>query len=319
MTSFAVAFLVAFVVTALIIRVSRSGALPWDDHELSGAQKFHARAVPRVGGFAVAMGLLALTGWATVTGGGPIPELWLLWLCGLPSLVAGLAEDVTKRVGVKLRLLATMMSGVLAFFLLGAQLSEVQFPGLDWLMTFTAFSLLFTMVATGGVANADTIAQSCAFRGMRLTSIGGSTLNGSAQDILKLGGNVQAFGDDVIVLYAAWKQDDFSAATFVPGILGARMIEIGEAVSTAGDDAGQVWNYGLRAISPGTVDPLTMITFQSVSWTITGGAAAISRGATHILRRAPQTFTVTRSINGVVKAHSAGDKITLWNTPKYGL
>ncbi|HEY2925804.1 MraY family glycosyltransferase [Piscinibacter sp.] len=157
MISFTIALVCSFLVTALIVRLSRSRTLPWDDHEMSGAQKFHARAVPRVGGLGVAVGLLALTGWTTVTGRGPASELWLLWLCGLPALGAGLAEDLTKRVGVKVRLLATMLSGALAFFLLGAQLSEVQLPGLDWLMTFTAFSLLFTMVATGGVANAINI------------------------------------------------------------------------------------------------------------------------------------------------------------------
>lgn len=34
---------------------------------------------------------------------------------------------------------------------------------------------------------------------------------------------------------------------------------------------------------------------------------------------APQTFTVTRSVNGVVKAHLAGAAVALWNTPRYAL
>jgi UDP-GlcNAc:undecaprenyl-phosphate GlcNAc-1-phosphate transferase len=157
MTSFAIALVCSFLITGLIVRLSRSGALPWDDHELGGAQKFHARAVPRVGGLAVAFGLLALASWAAVTGKGPTRELWLLWLCGFPALAAGLLEDLTKRVGIKGRLLATMTSGALAFFLLGAQLGEAHLPVLDWLLGFTAFSLLFTMVATGGVANAINI------------------------------------------------------------------------------------------------------------------------------------------------------------------
>ncbi|MGK2953003.1 MAG: MraY family glycosyltransferase [Thiobacillus sp.] len=157
MTSFAIALLVSFFVTGLIVRLSRTRALPWDDHELTGAQKFHARAVPRVGGFAVALGLLALTAWVAVTGRGPARELSLILLCGLPAFLAGLAEDLTKRVSAKFRLAATMLSGLLAFFLLGAQLSSVSFPGLDWLMSFTAFSLLFTMIAAGGLANAVNI------------------------------------------------------------------------------------------------------------------------------------------------------------------
>lgn len=34
---------------------------------------------------------------------------------------------------------------------------------------------------------------------------------------------------------------------------------------------------------------------------------------------APQTFTVTRSVNGVVKAHLSGAAVALWNTPRYAL
>lgn len=58
---------------------------------------------------------------------------------------------------MRIRLAATALAGILAFFLLGAQLHEVSMPGLDWLMGFTAFSLLFTVVAVAGVANAVNI------------------------------------------------------------------------------------------------------------------------------------------------------------------
>jgi len=33
----------------------------------------------------------------------------------------------------------------------------------------------------------------------------------------------------------------------------------------------------------------------------------------------PQTFTVTRSVNGVVKTHAAGEQVRLWKTPRYAL
>jgi UDP-N-acetylmuramyl pentapeptide phosphotransferase/UDP-N-acetylglucosamine-1-phosphate transferase len=157
MTSFAIALVFSFMITGLIVRISRSVALPWNDHQLTGAQKFHASAVPRVGGLAVMFGLLALTAWVAVTGRRPARELWMILVCGAPAFLAGLAEDLTKRVSARFRLAATMLSGLLAFFLLGAQLSAVSFPGLDWLMGFTAFSLLFTMVAAGGLANAVNI------------------------------------------------------------------------------------------------------------------------------------------------------------------
>lgn len=157
MVSLVVAFLVSFFVSGLVIRVSRIRTLPWDDGDLHGVQKFHARAVPRVGGLAIALGLAALLAWVALSRSGPATEFALLLLCGVPALAAGLLEDITKQVGVKTRLLATMTAGALAFFLLDAQLREVQLPSLDWLMGFTLFSLLFTMVALAGVANAVNI------------------------------------------------------------------------------------------------------------------------------------------------------------------
>ncbi len=157
MVSLALAFIVSLFVSGSIVRLSRIRSLAWDDDDLQSVQKFHAGAVPRVGGLSIAAGLALLLGWIAYSQSGPAAEFLLVLLCGTPALLAGLTEDLTKRVGVKVRLAATALGGVLAFFLLNAQLREVQFPGLDWLMTFTAFSLLFTAVAVAGVANAVNI------------------------------------------------------------------------------------------------------------------------------------------------------------------
>jgi UDP-N-acetylmuramyl pentapeptide phosphotransferase/UDP-N-acetylglucosamine-1-phosphate transferase len=158
MFSLTVAFLVSLLATGLIVRATRGAPSALHDHDLTGVQKFHAMPVPRVGGVGVALGLLAVALGAHAAGrGGPARDMLLLLACGLPSLLAGLLEDLTKQVGVKTRLLATALAGVLAFFFMGAQLREVQLPGLDWLMSFTAFSLLFTAFAVAGVANAVNI------------------------------------------------------------------------------------------------------------------------------------------------------------------
>ena len=63
MVSLVLAFMVSVIVSGVIIRLSRNRTLPWDDHDLQGVQKFHARAVPRVGGLAIALGLAALLAW----------------------------------------------------------------------------------------------------------------------------------------------------------------------------------------------------------------------------------------------------------------
>ena len=161
MVSLVVAFMVSLFFSGVIIRLSRTGAMPWNDHDLQGVQKNHARAVPRVGGLAIALGLAALLAWVAFTQPGHAGEMALLFACGLPPLLTGLAEDATKQVGIRTRLLATATSGALAFFLLGAQLTSVNLPCLDWLMGFTGFSLFFIMVAVAGVANAVNIIDDC--------------------------------------------------------------------------------------------------------------------------------------------------------------
>ena len=86
MVSLALAFMVSLFVSGLIIRLSRSRALAWDDHDLQGVQKFHAGAVPRVGGLAIAFGLLALAAWVAFKRSGPALEFALVLLCGAPAL-----------------------------------------------------------------------------------------------------------------------------------------------------------------------------------------------------------------------------------------
>jgi UDP-N-acetylmuramyl pentapeptide phosphotransferase/UDP-N-acetylglucosamine-1-phosphate transferase len=119
-----------------------------------GVQKFHKTPTPRIGGLATALGYALL--WPA------LPEaLRPIWaavgVAGLPALVAGLAEDVTRRVGVRYRLLATMGAGVLFALLTGYVMDDVSLPGVDWLLSFYLCALLFTGFAMGGVANAINI------------------------------------------------------------------------------------------------------------------------------------------------------------------
>jgi UDP-N-acetylmuramyl pentapeptide phosphotransferase/UDP-N-acetylglucosamine-1-phosphate transferase len=78
-------------------------------------------------------------------------------MAGIPAFVFGLVEDVTKRVGVMQRLLATMASGLLAWLITGYAITHVHVWGLDWLLGFTVASVVFTAFTVGGVANAINI------------------------------------------------------------------------------------------------------------------------------------------------------------------
>ena len=120
----------------------------------NGIQKFHSSPTPRVGGLSIVIGLFVA--WFTST-----PEikhiLTPILIAGLPAFLLGLAEDITKRVGVLARLLATMASGLLAWWLTDYSLSRVDVWGIDWLLKYTLISVLFTSFAVGGVANAINI------------------------------------------------------------------------------------------------------------------------------------------------------------------
>lgn len=141
----------------LVLTKSWHGSLSIDSTD--GVQKFHTKPTPRIGGIAVAIGVLA--GFAASSHDAAAAEkrtiLSAILLAGMPAFIFGLLEDLTKRVSVRTRLLATMASGVLGWGITGIALTHIGVPGLDWLLGFTSFSVLFTAFAVGGVANAINI------------------------------------------------------------------------------------------------------------------------------------------------------------------
>lgn len=146
---FAVCLLVGLV---LVLTQRWHGGLTGDDTD--GVQKFHANQTPRVGGVPVVMGV-AFAAWYADGAVGLLLQTALM--ASLPAFAFGLAEDVTGRVGVLVRLLATMASGVLAWWLTGVSLTDVDVWGLNQLLTITFVSVLFTAFAIAGVANAINI------------------------------------------------------------------------------------------------------------------------------------------------------------------
>jgi UDP-N-acetylmuramyl pentapeptide phosphotransferase/UDP-N-acetylglucosamine-1-phosphate transferase len=146
--------LTALLVSLLIV-VAASHVAPFFLDHPGAVQKAHDQPTPRVGGLAIYLGLLA--GWVALPAGAAAQLLGLILLAGVPACLFGLLEDVTKRVGVLPRLLATMFSGVLASLLSGVALSRVDVPLLDTALAYWPLAVLFTAFAVGGVANAINI------------------------------------------------------------------------------------------------------------------------------------------------------------------
>lgn len=145
-----VSFLLA---QALVLSAHKHGHLTMD---LPGAvQKFHSAPTPRVGGIAI---YIAVTGaWVLLPRAEESALLATILLAGMPALLVGLTEDVTKRVGVRTRLLVTMGSGALAAMWTGTGLTRVDMTLADQMLAFWPFAVLFTAFAVGGVANAINI------------------------------------------------------------------------------------------------------------------------------------------------------------------
>lgn len=154
---FILSFAVSFAVGYLILRWQHlQGYIACDD-AAAGAHKVHVVAVPRIGGIAIFAGWLVGLAASHYYKNLP-PEIILTWiLCMLPVFIAGLAEDFTKNVHASIRLLASFLSAMLAAVFLSAVVIRVDMSGIDALLAIPAISLLFTLIAVGGVAHAMNI------------------------------------------------------------------------------------------------------------------------------------------------------------------
>lgn len=153
MSSYLLTFLVSVIMSfGLILTKNIHGKVSLDT--VFGVQKQHTEPTPRIGGIVIASGLFA--GWWGVDTDVKV-ILGPMLIAGIPAFVFGLAEDLTKKVGVLPRLLATMASGVLAWHLTGVAMQDTGFAPLDWILRFLPVAILFTAFAVGGVANAINI------------------------------------------------------------------------------------------------------------------------------------------------------------------
>lgn len=123
--------------------------LTGDSH--GGVQNMHNEPALRIGGVAIYLGMVCAWYFAR---GGVAGLIGTLLVAGLPAFVFGLLEDLSNKIGIRLRLLATAASGIIACFMSGASLSHLDVWGLDQLLQWLPLSIAFTAFAIAGVANA---------------------------------------------------------------------------------------------------------------------------------------------------------------------
>ncbi|MFI5561502.1 hypothetical protein ACIA2T_19665 [Amycolatopsis japonica] len=146
-----------------------------------------------------------------------------------------------------------------------------------------------TINFTGGVAGADVTAQTTTFRNADIDSLGGNTSFGSSAQNITVSGMTPSEVPAQYVVFG-WKQDDWSSVSTSP-VFAA---ELGNVVSTAGDDAGHLWFT--RAVTTKTLQPTT-------TFTLTGGTTAPVVSGKFMLGRRKnvgvETQTITPALDSI--------------------
>ena len=153
MSAVLIALFVSLIGCLLIIRFQHLHKHVTGDTDLSGVQKFHTKAVPRIGGLPIfiAIGCALIPRWTNDLNVASFATLLLV--SALPCFLTGLLEDLTKKIGAKERLVATMVSAAIAGWFLDAWLTNVQIFGIDWILSIPIISMIFTCFCIAGVAN----------------------------------------------------------------------------------------------------------------------------------------------------------------------
>jgi UDP-N-acetylmuramyl pentapeptide phosphotransferase/UDP-N-acetylglucosamine-1-phosphate transferase len=150
------AFFASFIATLLIIRFEHLHSHISADSDLSGPQKFHKKAVPRIGGVGIALGVLIAILLKLQAQSTSIIESTIL-ICAIPVFAIGLTEDLTKKISVRMRLLFVAIGALLAINLLNIQIAKLDIPGVDYLLGFSPIAIVFTVFAVTGLSNAYNI------------------------------------------------------------------------------------------------------------------------------------------------------------------
>ncbi|TAM11166.1 MAG: glycosyl transferase [Nevskiaceae bacterium] len=135
----------------------------WGADSTISVQRLHRGFVPRLGGVPIGAAFTISILSASLL----YPEPWthslfLLLAVMLPTFIVGVTEDLTQRVGTRVRLLVTMLSAALGIGLLGALLNRINIPGVDtFLASHWAAAVILTLIAGAGVPHAINIVDGC--------------------------------------------------------------------------------------------------------------------------------------------------------------
>jgi len=161
--TFSIALFVSLVVCSLNVVTERWHGRYSFDVDIDGIQKVHKNMVSRTGGIALLSGVLAVPVFghfelhAIAVREETRLTMLMFLLAATPAFLAGIIEDLTKKVSVRTRLCSVFASAVLAAWLLGAHLPRLDVWILDGVLGWLPLSIAVTAFAVVGVTNSINI------------------------------------------------------------------------------------------------------------------------------------------------------------------
>lgn len=147
--SFASSFIICFII---IITTPLHKKVTLDVDE--GIQKFHMVPTPRVGGLGIFIGLVI----AYFTSDHKLTTIiYYFILFGFFPFFFGLLEDLTKTIKIIYRLIATLISGVIGWYISDASIKFVGINYIDCALSYQFISVIFTAFSVGGISNSINI------------------------------------------------------------------------------------------------------------------------------------------------------------------
>ena len=143
--------LISLTLTLIIVLLPKRWVTDLDD--LTGVQKFHHQPTPRIAGVPVFMSFFIGLWYLDLK---EVDYVFLL-LASLPVFMGGSIEDIIVRVSPFKRMISILASIVMMFVFLDIRIDFLGFTLVDYFLSNSIVSLLFTLLVVGGVVNAINI------------------------------------------------------------------------------------------------------------------------------------------------------------------
>ena len=149
-----ITFFVSLILNVIFLRLSKRFSLL---DKTEGVQKFHKKPTPRIGGVAIYMSVFLVGIIFNVVGKDFAKEFLKILICALPVFLAGVLEDLTRKVSPGWRLLGAFLSAALVFFVVFVRIVRAGIPIVDQILVIPVISFVVTLFAVAGVSHAFNI------------------------------------------------------------------------------------------------------------------------------------------------------------------